>query len=136
MDRLTFLDNGSPAYRMGDCIHKNEIARKLYAYEDTGLSPNEILELKAEKEKQDKLHEENIALLWNSKFCRCPKCGGEHISVKCKRKRVKSKRTYYSYYFGFCHSCKYKGGLARLPSEVFNAWNKEALSEQKKGGSK
>lgn len=48
MDRLTFLNNGSPAYKLKDCVCKNEIARKLYAYEDTGLAPAEIEQLKAD----------------------------------------------------------------------------------------
>lgn len=46
MDRLTFLNNGSPAYRLKGCVCKNEIARKLYAYEDTGLTPEEIEQMK------------------------------------------------------------------------------------------
>lgn len=46
MDRLTFLDNGSPAYRFKDCVYKNEIARRLYAYEDTGLTPEQITAMK------------------------------------------------------------------------------------------
>lgn len=46
MDRLTFLDNGSPAYRFKDFVYKNEIARKLYAYEDTGLTPEQITAMK------------------------------------------------------------------------------------------
>lgn len=50
MDRLTFLDNGSPAYRFKDCVYKNEIARKLSAYEDTGLTPAEVVILKARSE--------------------------------------------------------------------------------------
>lgn len=54
MDRLTFGDNGSPAYRFKDCVYKNEIARKLYAYEDTGLIPEEIIALKADNKR---LHE-------------------------------------------------------------------------------
>lgn len=45
MDRLTFLDNGSPAYKLNGCVYKNEIARKLYAYEDTGLAPEDIIAL-------------------------------------------------------------------------------------------
>lgn len=48
MDRLTFLNNGSPAYKLKGCVCKNEIARKLYAYEDTGLAPAEIEQLKAD----------------------------------------------------------------------------------------
>lgn len=48
MDRLTFWDNGSPSYRFKDCVYKNEIARKLYAYEDTGLTPEEVATMKAE----------------------------------------------------------------------------------------
>lgn len=51
MDRLTFLDNGSPAYRFKGCVHKNEIASKLYAYEDTGLTPEEITAMKADNKR-------------------------------------------------------------------------------------
>lgn len=50
MDRLTFLDNGKPAYRFKDCVYKNEIARRLYAYEETGLTPEEIKHLQENKE--------------------------------------------------------------------------------------
>lgn len=51
MDRLTFLDNGSPAYRFKNCVYKNEIARKLSSYEDTGLSPEEIAAMKADNKR-------------------------------------------------------------------------------------
>lgn len=50
MNRLTFLDNGSPAFKLGDRIYKNDIARRLYAYESTGLSPEEIKHLKPQNE--------------------------------------------------------------------------------------
>ncbi len=50
MERLTFLDNGRPAYKLGDCVYKNEIARRLCAYEDTGLSPEEIKHMQENKE--------------------------------------------------------------------------------------
>ncbi len=50
MDRLTFLDNGKPAYRFKDCVYKNEIARRLYAYEETGLTPEEINHLQENKD--------------------------------------------------------------------------------------
>lgn len=46
MERLTFLDNGKPAYNFNDCVYKNEVARKMYAYEDTGLTPEEVEALK------------------------------------------------------------------------------------------
>ena len=55
MDRLTFLDNGSPAFNLRDCVYKNEIARKLYAYEDTGLTPEEITAMKADNERMHQL---------------------------------------------------------------------------------
>ena len=51
--RLTFLNNGKPAYNFKDCVYKNEIARRLYTYEDTGLTPEEIEALKADN---DRLH--------------------------------------------------------------------------------
>ena len=31
--RLTFLDNGKPAYRFDGCVYSNEIADRLFAYE-------------------------------------------------------------------------------------------------------
>ena len=37
MDKLTFLDNGEPAYKLGNCVYKNEISQRLYAYERTKL---------------------------------------------------------------------------------------------------
>lgn len=55
MNRLTFLDNGSPAYRFKDCVYKNEIARKLYAYENTGLTPEEITALITDNQRLHKL---------------------------------------------------------------------------------
>ena len=55
MDRLTFLDNGNPAFNLRDCVYKNEIARKLYAYEDTGLTPEEITAMKADNERLHRL---------------------------------------------------------------------------------
>lgn len=49
MNKLTFLDNGEPAYKLGNCIYKNEISQRLYAYERTGLTPTEIERLKAHR---------------------------------------------------------------------------------------
>lgn len=51
MERLTFMDNGEPAYRFKNCVYKNEIAQKLYAYEDTGLTPEEVKTLKADNDR-------------------------------------------------------------------------------------
>ena len=64
MDRLTFLDNGSPAYRFKDCVYKNEIARKLSAYEDTGLTPAEVVILKA---KMEDSYTEHLDMLCDTK---------------------------------------------------------------------
>lgn len=64
MNRLTFLDNGSPAFKSRDCVCKNEIARKLYAYEDTELSPEEITAMKADNERLHKLVDTVQTLLW------------------------------------------------------------------------
>ena len=66
MDRLTFLDNGSPAYRFKGCVYKNEIARKLYAYEDTGLTPEEIIAMKADNDRLHKLVDTAQKLLWGN----------------------------------------------------------------------
>ncbi len=46
MNRLTFLDNEKPAFRFQNCVYKIDVADKLYAYEDTGLSPEEVKRLK------------------------------------------------------------------------------------------
>lgn len=48
MDRLTFLDNGEPAFRFKGCVYKIDIAQRLYAYEETGLTPAEIEQMKAD----------------------------------------------------------------------------------------
>lgn len=58
MERLTFMDNGEPAYRFKACVYKNEIAQKLYAYEDTGLTPEEVEALKADNDRLHKLIDE------------------------------------------------------------------------------
>ena len=43
MNRLTFVDAfGEPCYKLGDTVYKNEISRLLAAYENTGLTPEEI----------------------------------------------------------------------------------------------
>lgn len=52
MDRLTFLDNGSPSFICGDWT---KVVRKLYAYEGTRLTPEEIEQLKAESARLYKL---------------------------------------------------------------------------------
>lgn len=116
--------------RIGD-VSQKEIYRRLQAYEDSGLSPEEVLVLKAEKEKRDKLLEKSEALMWDSKFNPCPQCGGRHISTRCKRVQLKPKRIYYSYYFGYCHSCGYKGSATQLPSKALEAWNKGNVKDGK-----
>lgn len=46
MEKITFLDNGEPAYRIDGVVYKNEVASKLHDYEETGLSPEEVVRLK------------------------------------------------------------------------------------------
>lgn len=55
MDKLTFLDNGEPAYKLGNCVYKNEISQRLYAYERTGITPAEIERLKAHRNQSSEL---------------------------------------------------------------------------------
>lgn len=50
MEKITFLDNGKPAFRIGEVVYKNGVAKKLHDYEETGFSPEEIPALKAFKE--------------------------------------------------------------------------------------
>ncbi len=66
MDRLTFLDNGEPAYRFKGCVYKNEIARRLYAYEETGLTPEKITTLIADNENLHRLVDAAQKILWSS----------------------------------------------------------------------
>lgn len=58
MERLTYLDNGEPAYRHNNCVYKNEIATKLYEYENTGLTPEEINVFIADNKRLRKLIDE------------------------------------------------------------------------------
>lgn len=61
MDRLTFWDDfNEPCFRIGDTTYRNEISRRLAAYEDTGYSPEEVRALKATL---DKVKEEAMPLL-------------------------------------------------------------------------
>ena len=44
--RITFNDDfNEPCYRVGDTVYKNDVSRRLAAYEDTGLEPEEIVQL-------------------------------------------------------------------------------------------
>ena len=44
MERLTFLDSfKEPCYRLDNTVYKNEISQRLAAYEDTGMTPEEII---------------------------------------------------------------------------------------------
>ena len=46
MERVTFVDEfNEPCYRVSDTVYKNEVSRRLAAYEDTGLEPEEVVEL-------------------------------------------------------------------------------------------
>lgn len=47
MERLTFFDDfNEPCYRLGNGVHKNDISRRLAAYEDTGLEPEEVAKVR------------------------------------------------------------------------------------------
>lgn len=53
MDRLTFYDTrNKPCYKIGNSEHTNAVAERLAAYEDTGLTPEEIIKLKELKSKK------------------------------------------------------------------------------------
>jgi len=45
------LDNGKPAFKHGACIYKINVADRLCAYEDTGLTPKEITSLIADNKR-------------------------------------------------------------------------------------
>ena len=43
MKRLTFMDGfKEPCYRIDGTVYKNEVAQRLSAYEDAGLTPNQV----------------------------------------------------------------------------------------------
>lgn len=47
MKRLTFYDGfNKPCYRLGNTVYSNKIAARLAAYEETGLEPEELKNLK------------------------------------------------------------------------------------------
>lgn len=103
---------------------------KLAAYEDTGLTPEEITEMKADYERRKKLREENEKLFIKEGYEPCPKCGGRNISVVQKRVR-KHKNTRYWYYYGLCRSCGHKGGLSNSSRKFPDAWNEHINDERK-----
>ena len=54
MERLTYFDNGKWRLKIGDTEYSGNAVDRLAAYEDTGLEPEEIIELKARMEGLEK----------------------------------------------------------------------------------
>lgn len=47
MSRLTYYDSfNEPCFKINDTVYKNDISFRLAAYENTGLSPKEVTELR------------------------------------------------------------------------------------------
>lgn len=63
MSRLTYLDNNRPAFKFNDTVYKIEVSNKLYEYENTGLTPEEIKDLQVENKKL-KLFKKYFDDLW------------------------------------------------------------------------
>ncbi len=86
MDKLTFLDNGRHAFKFCGCVYKMEVADKLYAYEDTGLSPEEVQRLKERigDDKIDKLEETIDNLRFQLSVYKQKLADGRIIELPCK----------------------------------------------------
>ena len=54
MKRLTCFDGGKWRLKIGDTEYGGEVVDRLAAYEETGLEPEEIIELKARMEGLEK----------------------------------------------------------------------------------
>ena len=54
MKRLTYFDGGKWRLKIGDTEYSGEAVDRLAAYEETGLEPEEIIELKARMEGLEK----------------------------------------------------------------------------------
>ena len=54
MERLTYFDNGKWRLKIGETEYSGKAVDRLAAYEDTGLEPEEIIELKARMEGLEK----------------------------------------------------------------------------------
>ena len=50
MERLTYFDGGKWRLKIGDTEYSGDAVDRLAAYEDTGLEPEEIIELKGRME--------------------------------------------------------------------------------------
>lgn len=62
MDRLTFYDSrNKPCYKIGNSEHTNAVAERLAAYEDTGLTPEDVVRLKSKNSS-----EKNGCKIYNS----------------------------------------------------------------------
>ncbi len=58
MERLTYLNNGKPAFMFNGCEYKINVSSRLYAYEETGLTPEEIKALKIDNDRLHRLIDE------------------------------------------------------------------------------
>ena len=54
MEQLTYFDGGKWRLKIGDTEYSGAWVDRLAAYEDTGLEPEEIIELKARMEGLEK----------------------------------------------------------------------------------
>lgn len=54
MKRLTYFDGGKWRLKIGDMEYSGKAVDRLAAYEDTGLEPEEIIELKGRMEGLEK----------------------------------------------------------------------------------
>ena len=54
MERYTYFDGGKWRMRVGDAEYSGKETERLAAYEDTGLEPEEIIELKGRMEGLEK----------------------------------------------------------------------------------
>lgn len=54
MEKYTYFDGGKWRLKIGDTEYSGEAVDRLAAYEDTGLEPEEIIELKARMEGLEK----------------------------------------------------------------------------------
>ena len=77
MERLTFYDDlGKACYRYRGCVHQNNVANRLAAYEETGLEPDEIVALRNARLvraewRETETRENGKRLRWN----KCSACG-------------------------------------------------------------
>lgn len=86
---------------------------RLTAYEDTGLTPEEIIKMKANHERRQKLLEEAISTtkkMRQKDYEPCPDCGNDFILTD-------------NSYFGICPKCGHTGKPADSPKKAIKSWN-------------